>query len=202
LPILVQIIIMLNTKENTTQGKSAMGESGKLHITVCLCVNIKTVHQMPPVDFQKGRKGGATGFQRHWYEVCRQYINHGAYSSHLAAVILLMSPRVTGIYTRTLSLLHSMPSRCCPSRQGPAIISHSPLITSSGAVMYFHVFALLSLPAWVLQIIDDASVNHLSVSFVHQVLRPSRGSFIENQCLLLIIDHQRPRDTRFIVERG
>lgn len=108
-------------------------------------------------------------------EACRKYINHGAHSFYSAHVSSPTSPWVTKLYTQTLSLLHSMPSRCRPSRSDPAIISHTPLTASSGPVMYFHVFALLSLPAWDSQIIDDAWVNHPSLSFVHQVPQPSRG---------------------------
>lgn len=55
------------------------------------------------------------------------------------------------------------PQRCLPCtvcRQDPAVISHTPLIKSSEAVMYFHVFPLLFLPAWAFQIIDDTLVNH------------------------------------------
>lgn len=49
--------MMLNTIKNTAQGKSAVGyESGKLHITMCLCLNIRTVNQMLPVDSQRGKK--------------------------------------------------------------------------------------------------------------------------------------------------
>lgn len=77
--------MILNTIKNTAQGKSAVGyESGKLHITLCLCLNIRAVSQMLPVDFQRGRKCGAIGIQRHRWYMCRRSINHRLYSFHLA----------------------------------------------------------------------------------------------------------------------
>lgn len=106
-----------------------------------------------------------------------------AHSFYLARASSPTSPWVTQLYPQTLSLLRSTPSRYRPSRPDPAITSHAPLTASSGPVMDFHVFALLSLPAWVSRIMDDALVNHPSRSFVHQVPRPSRDFFIENQCL-------------------
>lgn len=76
--------MMLNTTRDAAQGKSAAGyESGKLHITTCLCLDIRSASQTLPVDFQRSRKWCATGIQRHWCEVCRRYINHRVYSFHL-----------------------------------------------------------------------------------------------------------------------
>lgn len=49
---------------------------GKLHITMCLCLNISAVRQMLPLDVQRGRKCGAIGIQRHQCEVGRRYISH------------------------------------------------------------------------------------------------------------------------------